>query len=316
MSAWRSLIEQALVFVAHGRHAAQPLKPESDPDRARSSSGRKTRNRQDAQADALRLFLLAGDRHQSAQAYLEAARLQDAAGNHAAAFETVRRPARSAPNSEEVLSAFAQVALATKQPLPAASHAAVADANLPDRRAVSLPARRRAAGMGDLPGASTRWRAERLEPDRAMTLLALGLVLNNRNQFAEAKAVLSRCLELEPDNIEARRRWPKRKRARQPRRRGAHAQRVLTRRPRQRDRQLVLGWSCWNRRDYAEARDALLKAVAAEPDSPKAHYQLSLVYARLGDEANAKKHLEIYQEKLRGDEERIEILPSGRRRTA
>ena len=34
---------------------------------------------------------------------------------------------------------------------------------------------------------------------------------------------------------------------------------------------------------FAEARDALLKAAAADPSSPKVHYQLSLAYERLSD---------------------------------
>ena len=35
---------------------------------------------------------------------------------------------------------------------------------------------------------------------------------------------------------------------------------------------------------YAEARERSMRAVAADPTSAKAHYQLSLAYARLGDE--------------------------------
>jgi Tfp pilus assembly protein PilF len=59
---------------------------------------------------------------------------------------------------------------------------------------------------------------------------------------------------------------------------------------------------------FGEARDALLKAVAVDPRSPKAHYQLSLAYARLGDEASSERHRELYQQKLREIEELVRRL--------
>jgi Tfp pilus assembly protein PilF len=72
-----------------------------------------------------------------------------------------------------------------------------------------------------------------------------------------------------------------------------------------------MGLVLMERRNYAGARDALLKAVAGDPDSPKAPYQLSLVYARLGDDANSRRYLEAYRENLRGVEERIKLLRAG-----
>jgi thioredoxin-like negative regulator of GroEL len=51
--------------------------------------------------------------------------------------------------------------------------------------------------------------------------------------------------------------------------------------------------------------------MAADPDSSKIAYQLSLAYARMGDDTNAKKYLAIYQEKLRGFEDKLKILRSG-----
>lgn len=52
------------------------------------------------------------------------------------------------------------------------------------------------------------------------------------------------------------------------------------------------------------------KAVAAEPTSQKAHYQLSLAYARLGDEANSQKHLELYRQARQDAEDRLKALQS------
>ena len=56
---------------------------------------------------------------------------------------------------------------------------------------------------------------------------------------------------------------------------------------------------------FAEARDAFTKSMATDPLSPKADYQLSLAYARLGDDARAREQVELYQRKLREIEERL-----------
>jgi hypothetical protein len=72
-----------------------------------------------------------------------------------------------------------------------------------------------------------------------------------------------------------------------------------------------MGLVALERRNYAAARDALLAANQADPDSPKVLYQLSLVFARLGDDARARRYVDLYQEKLRGVEDRIKALRAG-----
>jgi tetratricopeptide (TPR) repeat protein len=59
---------------------------------------------------------------------------------------------------------------------------------------------------------------------------------------------------------------------------------------------------------YADARDALLRAIAAQPTLAKAHYQVSLAYARLGDAAAAQKHVELYKQKMRDMEDALKRL--------
>jgi Tfp pilus assembly protein PilF len=61
---------------------------------------------------------------------------------------------------------------------------------------------------------------------------------------------------------------------------------------------------------YAEARDALLKAAAGDPASPKAQYQLSLAYARLGDPVRSQEHLDMYHRKLEEMEGRVKAVRS------
>jgi hypothetical protein len=52
----------------------------------------------------------------------------------------------------------------------------------------------------------------------------------------------------------------------------------------------------------------LTKAIVADPRSPKPEYQLSLVFARLGDEARSQEHVKLYQQKLRQMEADVKAL--------
>jgi len=262
---------------------------------------------------AMRLFQLAADRYRSVRAYLELARLQSRAKQTSAAMTTLTKAREIAPNSEDVLSAYAQLALASKQPMPAVltlmpltrMHPTVAQYQY--LLGVGLMA------IGDMPAAVDALEdANRLEPDRALTLLALGLSLNNRKQFAEAKTALTRSLELRSDSTEALAALAEAEAGQ-----GdgdsalTHARRVLERAPNDATANLVIGLVALDRRNYTDARDALLRANTADPESPKVLYQLSLVFARLGDTASADRYVALYREKLRGVEERIKGLRTG-----
>jgi tetratricopeptide (TPR) repeat protein len=264
-------------------------------------------------AQAMRLFQLAADRYQSVRAYLELARLQSRSKETSAALATLTKAREIAPNSEDVLSAYAQLALASKQPMPAVltlmplARMYPSVAQYPYLLGVGLMA------IGDMPAAVDALEAaNRLEPDRALTLLALGLSLNNRKLFAEATTALVRSLELQPDSSEATAALAEAEA-------GSgdfdsamrHARQVLERSPSNATANLVVGLVALERRSYAEARDALVNANTADPDSPKVLYQLSLAFARLGDDASARRYLDLYQEKLRSVEERIKALRTG-----
>ena len=263
-------------------------------------------------ADAIRLLRLAGERHQSVRAYLELARIQSMGGDRPAAMDSLSKAREIAPNSEDVLSAYAQLALATKQPLPAVLTLQALTRLYPTVSQYHYLLGVGLMGIGDMPSAATSLdEANRLEPDRAITLLAWGLALNNRKLFADARTVLSRSLELEPESVEAVAALAEAEAGL-----GdldgaaAHAQQALDRSPGSATANLVLGLILMERRDYPAARDRLLKALEADPDSPKVAYQLSLVFARLGDETSANRYVELYREKMRGFEEKLKILRS------
>jgi Flp pilus assembly protein TadD len=155
--------------------------------------------------------------------------------------------------------------------------------------------------------------AERLEPNRALTLTALGLALNSRKQFADARSALTRSLELDPEKpetiaalAEADASLGDLTAAEE------HARRALDASPSDATALFVLGTIRFQQARYEEARDALLKAAAADPRSPKVDYQLSLVYARLGDTANADRSLESYRRKLAEMNDRIKAIRSAK----
>jgi tetratricopeptide (TPR) repeat protein len=163
---------------------------------------------------------------------------------------------------------------------------------------------------GDIPAAvAPLQEAERLEPRKVLTLVALGLALNSRKMHAEARTYLLQGLELEPENVEVTAALAEAEEGLgEVEGAEAHASRVLARVEGHATANLVLGLVRMKQERYAEARDHLEKAVAADPASPKAHYQLSLAYARLGDPARAQKEVALYQEKLKEIEVRLTAL--------
>jgi tetratricopeptide (TPR) repeat protein len=248
----------------------------------------------------------------SARALLQLAREQSTGGQSSLALETLRKARALAPNSEEVLSAYARTALAARAPLPAI---AVLE---PLTRMCSTSADYHyLLGIaflqaGDAVSAVDPLRAaEALEPNRALTLVALGLTFNQRKLYAEAKPLLLRSLELHPDSVEATAALAEAEEGLDELDAAeSHARKVLATAAGNPTARVVLGMVLTKRGDFSGARDALLEAVAADAASQKAHYQLSLVYARLGDEASSRKHLELYKKSLQDAQEQLKALRS------
>lgn len=261
-------------------------------------------------SEAKRLLTEAADRFGSVTALLQLARLQSGDGDAAGAAASLQKARALAPNSEEVLGAIAQLALAARLPGPAAAALDPLTRMCPDVAQYHYLLGIAAMTAGDSVRATEALQtADRLEPGRPLTLAALGLVFNNRKQFADAKSVLTRSLELDPDKAEtlaglaeAEASLGELDAAEQ------HARRALQTAPADATAQLVIGMVRLQQSKYEDARDALLKAAAADPQSAKADYQLSLVYARLGDAANAERSLESYRRKLADTNARIDAL--------
>jgi len=264
-------------------------------------------------ADAARLLRQAAEKHQSVQAYLELAKLQSRMKQPSDALASLSTARQLAPNAEEVLSAYAQLALTLRQPMPAVQALGPLTRMCPSVAQYHYMFGVGLMAIGDMSTAADALaEADRLEPDQALTLLALGLALNGQGEFAEAKAALVRSVEAQADSVEALAALAEAEAGLGEFAAAAgHAQRSLERAPAGAAANLVMGLVLSDRRSYAEARDALLKAIAGDPGSTKAPYQLSLVYARLGDTASSERYLKMYQENLKATEKRIEMLRAG-----
>ena len=247
------------------------------------------------------------ERFGSVQALLELSRIATARGEMQASLETLQQAMEIAPASEEVLAANARTALAAGLPVPAIialeplvrMHPTVAE------YAYLMGVAR--MQVADIPGSiEALRRALELEPNRASALIGLGLTLNHQKRHAEAREVLDRGLVLDPNNgdglaalAEAEAGLSELESAEQ------HALRALAIGGPQATAHLALGLIRMQQGRYAEARDDLQAAVAADPKSTKAHYQLSLALARLGDRETSREHLEAYRRLLREDEEQL-----------
>ena len=154
-------------------------------------------------AEAARLYAEAADRFQSVVPLLKGASLQSADGDARGAMASLGRARELAPNSEEVLSAYAQLALATRALLPA-----VATLEALARMCPTVAQYHYWLGVGLMqagdmvPALQALQRADQLVPDTPLTLAALGLAMNVRKMYGEARAVLMRSLGHDPDSVE------------------------------------------------------------------------------------------------------------------
>jgi len=240
------------------------------------------------------------ERYGSVQALMDLARLQTRQKDTAGALATLEKARALAPNAEAVLNAYAQVALTTGAPVPALQvleplarmHPTVAQYHY--MLGVAL------MQAGDIQNSTAPLReANRLEPDRPFTLIALGLVLNSQRMYEEAKPYLLRSLDLEPDNVdgvaalaEAEQGLGELAAAE------THALRAVARVGDHAIGNLALGMVRMQQERYEEACAALETALRSDPQSPKPPYQLSLAWARRGDQEQSKKYLEMYRERI------------------
>jgi tetratricopeptide (TPR) repeat protein len=289
---------------------AGPARPPAVPDRAtllaRAGEALQRGNR----AEAKQMLGTAGQRYSSVRAWLQLARLESEDGRATEAMRALTAARTLAPNAEEVLAAVAELSLRVQSPVPAILALESLTRMYPaeSRYAYLLGVGLMAAG--DTPAALDVLRkANALEPDRPLTLLALGLACNNQKLFTDSRPLLRRALDLDPQSVETLAALSEAEAGDGDMEAAErNATRVLARDARNATANLVIGMVRMTQQRYAEARDALVAAASADPRSPKPEYQLSLVYARMGDQASSERHLAQYRDKLRAMEAAVKAL--------
>ena len=250
---------------------------------------------------------LAAAERGAVRALLDLAERRARGGDLAGAAEPLRHALRLAPSSERALAAWARTAMAARVPGEAMLALEPLARMHPGVTEYSYLLGVAWMQLGDMPAALPPLeRARELEPRRALTLIALGLALNQLKRYDESKAALVEALRLAPDDVEALA-------ALAAAEEGlgelaaaeAHARRALDLAPRHGEALLALGMVGMRQERYAEARAAFESSLAAAPGSAKAHYQLSLACARLGDRECAAREVELYQKAQRETEARL-----------
>ncbi len=249
------------------------------------------------------------DRFKSVRALLQLAEVQAQRKDQPGSMATLREARALAPNSEDVLSAFAAALLDSPTPQGAVPVLVALTRISPGVARYHYLEGRGLLAAGDAAAAvASLQEASRLEADQAQapTLIALGQALNQQKLYSEAKPPLLRALSLAPENVEAVAGLAEAEEGLGDLKDAEdHARRALALSAGDPTANLVMAMVLMKQKKFPEARDALLEAAAADPASPKVHYQLSLAYARLGDPASSEKHRALYDQCLKEARERV-----------
>jgi tetratricopeptide (TPR) repeat protein len=247
------------------------------------------------------------ERFGSVSALLELSRLYGRKGLAAIAAEIIERAMALAPNSEEVLTARAKLSLAVQAPVPAikALESLIRMHPTTSEHNYLLGVAR--LQIGEMAGSvEALQRSLELEPDRPLTLIALGTTLNAQKRFDDAKEVARQAVRLDPESAEALAALAEAEEglgeidaAEE------HANLTLALQPEHFKALGAIGRIRMSQERYEEARDIFLRAIASMPGSAKTHYQLSLAFARLGDREASRQHLGLYRRFRKESEERL-----------
>ena len=141
---------------------------------------------------------------ESVRGLLDQARALASRNQADAAAEALGRAISLAPNSEDVLNAYARFSLARDNPIQATLALEPLARMHPGEAEYAYllgVARMQVGEMAE--AAEALFDAAALDPHRVLTHIALGLALNRVDRFDEAREALATALRLEPDNVEA-----------------------------------------------------------------------------------------------------------------
>ena len=243
-------------------------------------------------------------RFESPRALLQLSRIASQRENHKLALGFTERALKLAPSSEEVLALHTRNALAVRIPSTAAKSVEPLARMHPTVAEYQYLLGRVWIQVGNMAeAAESLLAAVALDPQFQTAFLPLGLALNHENRYDEARSYLTRYLSAAPGDLEALAALAEaEERLDRPEVAERLAGEVLERDGDHAAANLVVAMVRMRQGRFAEAREALEKSVAADPERAKAHYQLSQACARLGDKACAQRHLELYRKAQKGPE--------------
>ena len=238
------------------------------------------------------------------------ARLKSNDGEHVKAAEYLYRALEIAPNSEQLLYEYGLATLKAGSPMETVRALAAATRLNPNASQYQYGLGLAYLEVGDpISATDPLAKTAKLEPGKFLNHLALGTAYSARKQYENAKEVLQRCLTLDPGQPEALYLMAEIADAENELPRAEElARRGLVREPNHPGANLVLGSVLLKRGDLKGAQRALELAEKIDSSSPKIHYQLSHLYARLNDHARSELELQAYQSALKQSSEHLESV--------
>jgi tetratricopeptide (TPR) repeat protein len=251
------------------------------------------------------LFESLAMQYQSVRALLELGRSLARRGEGQRALGVVYRATELAPNSEDVMSAYARLCVEHEAPvagmrtLEALTRLHPLNATYPYLLGLAR------LQLVESDGAVAAFRRSlELDPDQVLPLFALGSAFRDQKRYTEAKEALTGSLRLMPSHAaslvvlaEVEEGLGELDLAE------SHLERAIRSGGETSEALYVLGKIRHTQGRYEESRDALVRSIELNPGSRKAHYLLSLAYARLGNREKARKALELYRVKTKEAEE-------------
>jgi tetratricopeptide (TPR) repeat protein len=233
----------------------------------------------------------------SVAALHKVATVRASAGDYRGALETLNHALLIAPNSTQLLYDYGMAAMRARVPAEAVRALTAATRLDPENPEYLYLFGLSLLWVGDLESSiDPLARAAELDSDRASVHLAYAVALHGQKNLEDATVALERALALDPGNMEALYLLADISQSL-----GdfdaaaALARQVLAQHPKHPGANLVVGMALLKQGAFADARRALETAIAADPTLGRAHYQLSIVYSRLGDDARAKKARAAYE---------------------
>jgi tetratricopeptide (TPR) repeat protein len=210
-----------------------------------------------------------------------------------------------APNSEEVMSAYARLCVEHEAPVVALKTLEALTRLYPENAEYAYLEGLAQLQLAESDAAVAAFRRSlELDPDQVLPLFAIGLSFRDQKRFSEAKEVLTESLGLMPTHAdslvvlaEVEEGLGELESAEE------HLERAIELGGESPKALYVLGKIRYAQGRYEEARDALELSIEKNPQPRQVHYVLSLAYARLGDRERARKSLELYRQKTKEAEE-------------